>query len=129
MNTPLNLALLISIGLFGNLCFSQNQTRIRIQVQMQGANNGLGGGVFRVGGGVSAPLILQKVEAERPWPNANIELEAAQLQSDGSLVHMKGDAEIRTLAVVVRADEVDFNQDSLEVEARGNVRIQLLKPK
>ena len=62
-----------------------------------------------------------------------------------SLVQLRGNVQIRTCCVqspmshkskippkqvvTMRADEADFNQDSLEVEVRGNVHIRLLKAK
>jgi len=55
-----------------------------------------------------------------------------------SLVHLRGDVEIRTCCVgspkrprvymIMRADEADYDGEKGEIEARGSVRVSFQKP-
>ncbi|HYM13108.1 MAG TPA: hypothetical protein VEU62_20375 [Bryobacterales bacterium] len=40
-----------------------------------------------------------------------------------SVIHLKGDVEIRRRGMILRADEADYHEDSGEVGARGHVRV------
>ncbi len=44
----------------------------------------------------------------------------------GSVLHLKGAVQITTDKIAVSADEADFNGTSGEIEARGNVRVNLI---
>lgn len=55
-----------------------------------------------------------------------VSLTALRMQREGSLSHCRGDVEMATNSFVLHADEVDYHEDTHIVEARGNVRIQLL---
>ena len=52
--------------------------------------------------------------------------EASQIQIEGSLTLCRGDVKVATHSFILRADEVDYYSRAGIVEARGNVRIQLL---
>lgn len=41
-----------------------------------------------------------------------------------SVIHLKGDVEIRRSGMILRADEADYDEDTGEVEARGHVRVK-----
>jgi lipopolysaccharide assembly outer membrane protein LptD (OstA) len=56
----------------------------------------------------------------------NVRLTADSQQREGSLLRCRGNVEMATNSIVLRADEVDYHSDSGLAEARGNVRIQLL---
>ena len=56
----------------------------------------------------------------------NVRLTADSQRREGSLVRCRGNVEMASDSIVVRADEVDYHSDSGLAEARGNVRIQLL---
>lgn len=60
--------------------------------------------------------------------NQQINVTAANTQTDGSVVHFKGSVVLRTDEFTLQADEVDFQSDTKEVRARGNVEIQQRKP-
>lgn len=49
---------------------------------------------------------------------------AVTQEARGSLRLLRGDVELQQNGVVLKADEVDYNEESGEVEARGNVRYQ-----
>lgn len=55
-----------------------------------------------------------------------VSLTALRTQKEGSLTRCRGDVEMATHSFVLRADEVDYHNDTGTAEARGNVRIQLL---
>ena len=69
------------------------------------------------------PAVAQNggnVEVGRP------SFEASRMQTEGSLTLCRGDVKIATHSFILRADEVDYYSRTGIVEARGNVRIQLL---
>ena len=41
-----------------------------------------------------------------------------------SVIHLKGDVEIRRSGMILHADEADYYEDTGEVEARGHVRVK-----
>jgi lipopolysaccharide assembly outer membrane protein LptD (OstA) len=55
----------------------------------------------------------------------NVRLTADSQEKEGSLLRCRGNVEMASASIVVRADEVDYHSDSGLAEARGNVRIQL----
>lgn len=55
-----------------------------------------------------------------------VSLTGLRMQTEGSLTRCRGDVEMATHSFVLRADEVDYHDDTGIAEARGNVRIQLL---
>ena len=56
-----------------------------------------------------------------------VSLEADSQRIEGSLTRCRGNVEMATPSFVLRADEVDYHSDTGIAEARGNVRIQLLR--
>jgi len=50
---------------------------------------------------------------------------AQSIESRGSLVLCRGDVKISTAAVVLRADEADYQSDTGQMMLRGNVRAKL----
>ena len=47
-----------------------------------------------------------------------------QQEKDGSLVHLRGHAQVETIDMLLRADEIDYDEESGYAEARGNVYFQ-----
>ena len=64
--------------------------------------------------------------AEPPPPVDGTQFFAREQRNEGPVSHLRGDVEVRTGAVIVTADEVDYNDDSGELEARGNVHYRNL---
>jgi lipopolysaccharide assembly outer membrane protein LptD (OstA) len=59
-------------------------------------------------------------------PNIALTATAIQRQAPAfNVVQLRGSVEIRTKDMVLRADEVDYNDNTGEIEARGTVRIRL----
>lgn len=50
-------------------------------------------------------------------------------ENEGAVSRLRGDVEIRTGAIVVTADEVDYDDESGDLEARGNVHYRNLNGK
>jgi lipopolysaccharide assembly outer membrane protein LptD (OstA) len=56
-------------------------------------------------------------------PTHEVSFQATTQTVEGSTLHLKGKVKIGNAQSTVQADEVDFNVDTSEIEARGNVRI------
>lgn len=75
----------------------------------------------------------KKVMAGDSAKNAGIVFETGMLTLKGreittahSLIKCLGDCEMIIHSVILKADALDFHQDTGEAEAHGNVRVQLL---
>ena len=55
-------------------------------------------------------------------------IHALQQSRQGSLIQCRGKVEISTDTMLLSADEVDYDLNTAEAEARGNVRVKLLLP-
>ena len=60
-----------------------------------------------------------------PDVNADVSVRAAKISRQGPVHQMRGNAELETSAVSIRADEIDYNQDTNEIEAHGSVHVKL----
>ena len=60
-----------------------------------------------------------------PDVNADVSVRAARMSRQGAVHQLRGDAQLETSAISIRADEIDYNQQTNEIEARGSVRIKL----
>ncbi|SPF56563.1 exported hypothetical protein [Candidatus Sulfopaludibacter sp. SbA4] len=60
-----------------------------------------------------------------PDVNADVSVRAAHTSRQGPVYQMRGNAELETSAVSIRADEIDYNQDTNEIDARGSVHVKL----
>jgi len=49
---------------------------------------------------------------------------AEQEESDGKVLHLRGNARVETADALLTADEIDYNQETHEAEARGKVRYE-----
>ncbi len=63
--------------------------------------------------------------AQTPIPRGEVRIEALKQEMTGSVAHLSGNVTIETDAVLLHADRVDFNQDTHEIVADGNVRLKL----
>jgi LPS-assembly protein len=61
----------------------------------------------------------------KPRPNApdvgDWDVHATVQDNDGKVRHLRGHAEMENINMLFRADEIDYNDDTGDVEARGNV--------
>jgi LPS-assembly protein len=66
-------------------------------------------------------LKIQRPDA--PGPN-DVIVKADSQESDGDLRHLRGHVHLETFDKKLEADEVDYNEDTKDVEARGNVHFE-----
>ena len=52
-------------------------------------------------------------------------MKAGSITRQGPVYQLRGTAMLETSAVIVRADEIDFNQETNEIEAHGAVHVKL----
>jgi LPS-assembly protein len=69
----------------------------------------------------SQRLKIQRPDA--PGPN-DVSVVADQQESDGDIRHLRGHVHLETFDKKLEADEVDYNEDTKDVEARGNVHFE-----
>ncbi|HUE22694.1 MAG TPA: LPS assembly protein LptD [Bryobacteraceae bacterium] len=72
-----------------------------------------------------APVSQPNKHIYKPRPNAppvgEWDVHAAEQTTDGKMRHLRGHAEMENVNMLFRADEMDYNEDTGEVQARGNV--------
>ena len=59
-----------------------------------------------------------------PGPGETAKTSADQEESDGKVLHLRGNARVETADSLLTADEIDYNQDTHEAEARGKVHFE-----
>ncbi len=59
-----------------------------------------------------------------PGPGEIAVTQADQQESDGKLLHLRGNARVETADDLLTADEIDYNQMTHEAEARGHVHLE-----
>lgn len=72
-----------------------------------------------------APAAQPNQRIYRPRPNAppahEWNIYAAKQEAEGKVWHLRGHVEMESAAMLFRADEIDYNDDTGDVQARGNV--------
>ena len=56
----------------------------------------------------------------------DVRIHGREITHDGSITKVRGDATISHSAVRIQADSINYNRDTGEAEATGNVRIKFL---
>jgi LPS-assembly protein len=73
----------------------------------------------------SAPVTQPNKHIYKPRPNAppvgDWDLNAVSQTTEGKVYHLRGHAEMENVSMLFRADELDYNEDTGDVQARGNV--------
>lgn len=68
---------------------------------------------------------------KRPRPDAPpfgyFNVDAVTQETEGSLRHLRGDVRLESDAILLTADEVDYNEDTGWAEARGHVKFESFK--
>jgi lipopolysaccharide assembly outer membrane protein LptD (OstA) len=73
-----------------------------------------------------AAEVKQILIATPEGPNIGLTATAIQRQAPAmNVVQLRGNVEIRTKDMILRADEADYNEKTGEIEARGAVHIKL----
>ena len=60
-----------------------------------------------------------------PNANADVSVRADSMSRQGAIHHLRGNASLETSAVSIRAEDIDYNQESNEIEAHGDVLVKL----
>ena len=64
--------------------------------------------------------------AQTPVRQGDISFSADRIVTDGAVTHLSGNVVIEAEGMVLKADHVDFNVDTLEITARGrDVQLKL----
>ncbi len=66
---------------------------------------------------------IKPIRPNAPAPN-DVRVFAVTEEHDGEKVHLRGRAEVETSDMLLKADEIDYDSDSGDAEARGNVRYE-----
>lgn len=53
------------------------------------------------------------------------QIDARSQRFDGAVLHLSGEVVFETDSLTLRADTVNFNENSKEIQARGNVTLKL----
>ena len=62
---------------------------------------------------------------QTPVRHDKLEINARQMQTEGPVRHLSGDVTIENNAVSLHADRADYNDDTGEITAHGEVHIKL----
>ena len=68
----------------------------------------------------------QRLKIQRPEaPGVNdVKVNSVSQEQDGDVYHLRGNVVLETYDKKLEADEVDYNEDTKDAEARGNVRFE-----
>jgi LPS-assembly protein len=73
----------------------------------------------------TAPVAQPNKRIYKPRPNAPPadwwDVQAQEQTTDGKTRHLRGHAEMENISMLFRADEIDYNEETGEVQARGNL--------
>jgi lipopolysaccharide assembly outer membrane protein LptD (OstA) len=63
--------------------------------------------------------------AQTPIRHSDVNMTANRIDHIGAVTHLAGHVMIETDGMTLRADEADFNSDTTEIVARGEVHVKL----
>ncbi len=69
---------------------------------------------------------VPRVRAGAPGPD-QVRIGAVTQESVGSVYKLRGSAEVETVDMLIRADEIDYDEDKQYAEARGNVKFDYFR--
>jgi LPS-assembly protein len=61
---------------------------------------------------------------EAPGPGETAKTQGDQEESDGKVLHLRGNARVETVDALLTADEIDYDQTTHEAQARGKVHYE-----
>ncbi len=71
-----------------------------------------------------APTVKVKGKAPNTLGLHQVDIRAVSQESDGSIRHLRGMARIETAQSLIQADQIDFNEETGDVTATGNVKYE-----
>jgi lipopolysaccharide assembly outer membrane protein LptD (OstA) len=63
--------------------------------------------------------------AQKPVPHGTYDVTANSIEVDGPVRHLSGNVRIESDTILLRADQADFNDDTDEIVAHGELRLKL----
>jgi LPS-assembly protein len=66
---------------------------------------------------------LKRIRPNAPGPN-DVRVFAVSQEADGAKYHLRGNASVETSDMLLQADEIDYDRDTGDAEARGHVRFE-----
>jgi LPS-assembly protein len=72
----------------------------------------------------SSALAVRPPRPTAPGPGEEARISADVQEKEGSLIHLRGHAHLETAESLLTADEVDYNTETKDAEARGNVHFE-----
>jgi LPS-assembly protein len=69
-------------------------------------------------------LAVRPARPSAPGPGETAKTSADQQESDGKLLRLRGNARVETADDLLTADEIDYNQETHDAEARGHVHFE-----
>jgi lipopolysaccharide assembly outer membrane protein LptD (OstA) len=73
-------------------------------------------------------LELPKVRIQQALHNPEAIVVALSATDEGEIYHLKGAVELRTDTLLLRADEADYNHETGEINAHGDVKVTPASP-
>jgi lipopolysaccharide assembly outer membrane protein LptD (OstA) len=61
----------------------------------------------------------------KPYKERPFTVTAGSIEREGSVIRYRRDVQMDTESIMIRADELDFNEETREVQLRGNVRAKM----
>ncbi|MGO9097550.1 MAG: LPS-assembly protein LptD [Bryobacteraceae bacterium] len=71
-----------------------------------------------------APEKRTRLASPHNLPEGETMIDAVDQEQDGSWYHLRGDAYVENHELLLKADEIDYNDDTGDAEARGHVYLQ-----
>ena len=74
--------------------------------------------------GPNPNLAIRPPRPSAPGPGDVAKVNAEQQQLDGKVYHLRGNARVETADDLLTADEIDYDQETHQVDARGHVHLE-----
>jgi lipopolysaccharide assembly outer membrane protein LptD (OstA) len=71
------------------------------------------------------PCVAVLALAQTPVRHGEVEITADQMNNNGTVRHLVGHVTIESDVVLVRADDADYNDNTGEIVAHGDVHVKL----
>jgi LPS-assembly protein len=94
------------------------------KIQAQTFHPTLAAPVVPVQPGPNPNAAIRSARPDAPGPGESAKTKADQQESDGKVLHLRGNARVETADDLLTADEIDYNEDTHEAEARGHVHLE-----
>jgi lipopolysaccharide assembly outer membrane protein LptD (OstA) len=83
---------------------------------------------FAAGAGSAIWAQRPTIRVQQALHNPEAIVMAVSATNEGDIFHLKGDVEIRTDSILLRADEANYNHATGEIDAHGDVKVTPTSP-